>query len=74
VGKVVTGSVPFPGIDEMPVVQALSQLLTVPAPVPADLPRPIADLVNECLSVDPARRPATANEVANRLDEAARNW
>jgi hypothetical protein len=31
-------------------------------------------VVAECLSVDPADRPATASEVAERLDEAASKW
>ena len=32
VHQAVTGSVPFPGLDELPVVQALSRLLSVPCP------------------------------------------
>jgi hypothetical protein len=34
----------------------------------------VSDVVAECLSVDPANRPATAGEVAERLDEAASKW
>lgn len=70
----VTGSVPFPGLDELPVVQALSRLLSVPAPTLGDLPDAVSELVAECLSLDPADRPATASEVAERLDEAASKW
>jgi eukaryotic-like serine/threonine-protein kinase len=68
------GSPPFPGIEEVPVVQALSRLLTAPAPGLGDLPAPVADVVARCLAVDPTDRPATAGEVADRLDEAATNW
>ncbi|HUC14914.1 MAG TPA: protein kinase [Acidimicrobiales bacterium] len=74
VHQVVTGSVPFPGLDELPVVQALSKLLSVPAPTVGDLPDAVSEVVTECLSVDPADRPATASEVAERLDEAASKW
>jgi hypothetical protein len=74
VHQVVTGSVPFPGLDELPVVQALSKLLAVPAPTLGNLPEAVSEVVAKCLSVDPADRPATANEVAERLDEAASKW
>ena len=62
---------PFPGLDELPVVQALSRLLSVPAPALGEMPDAVSEVVAECLSVDPTDRPATANEVAERLDEAA---
>jgi serine/threonine protein kinase len=71
VQQVLTGQVPFPGIEELPVVQALAQLLTAPTPARAELPSSVAALVSACLAVDPADRPATAAEVADRLDEAA---
>jgi eukaryotic-like serine/threonine-protein kinase len=74
VHQVVTGSVPFPGLDELPVVQALSTLLSVPAPTLGAVPDAVSEVVAECLSVDPADRPATASEVAERLDEAASKW
>lgn len=74
VHQAVTGSVPFPGLDELPVVQALSKLLSVPAPTLGAVPDAVSDVVAECLSVDPADRPATAGEVAERLDEAASKW
>jgi eukaryotic-like serine/threonine-protein kinase len=72
--QVVTGSVPFPGLDEVPVVQALSRLLTVPAPAISDMPEAVSKVVAGCLSVDPSDRPATAGEVADRLEEAASKW
>jgi serine/threonine protein kinase len=74
VHQAVTGSVPFPGLDELPVVQALSKLLSVPAPTLGAVPDAVSDVVAECLAVDPADRPATAGEVAERLDEAASKW
>jgi serine/threonine protein kinase len=72
--QVAAGSPPFPGMDEAPVVQALAQLLAVPAPVPVDVPPALAGLVEQCLSTDPAARPRTADEVAQRLEEAAFKW
>ena len=74
VHQAVTGSVPFPGLDELPVVQALSRLLSVPAPTLGDMPDPVSAVVSECLAVDPADRPSTASEVAERLDAAASKW
>ncbi len=74
VHQAVTGSVPFPGLDELPVVQALSRLLSVPAPTLGEMPDAVSEVVAECLSVDPTDRPATASEVAERLDEAASKW
>jgi serine/threonine protein kinase len=74
VHQAVTGSVPFPGLDELPVVQALSRLLSVPAPTLGAMPDAVSEVVAACLSVDPADRPATASEVAERLDEAASKW
>jgi eukaryotic-like serine/threonine-protein kinase len=74
VHQVVAGTAPFQGIEEVPVVQALSRLLMAPVPVLGDLPTPVADLVSSCLSLDPANRPATARDVADRLDAAAMTW
>jgi serine/threonine-protein kinase len=62
---------PFQGLEEAPVVQALSQLLASPAPALHNMPAAISDLVGECLAVGPADRPQTAAEVATRLDDAA---
>ena len=74
VHQVVAGSAPFQGIEEVPVVQALSRLLTAPAPGLGQLPAGVAELVASCLAVDPAVRPPTASDVATRLDEAAAKW
>ena len=72
--QILTGSAPFPGIEDLPVVQALAQLLMAPAPARRDLPATVASLVAGCLALDPDDRPTTAEEVARRLDEAAANW
>jgi hypothetical protein len=72
--QVVTGTSPFPGIEDLPVVRALAQLLTAPRPAPAEVPAAISDLVDSCLSADPEARPSTADTVAQRLDEAAAKW
>lgn len=74
VHQVVTGSVPFQGLEELPVVQALSALLTEPAPTLGEMPDAVSEVVAGCLSVDPANRPTTASEVAEHLDEAASKW
>lgn len=72
--QVLTGSPPFPGIDEQPVVQALARLLATPSPVPASLPEQVAQLASSCLSPDPADRPLTAKDVAEQLEGAADKW
>lgn len=72
--RALTGSIPFPGIDDMPVVEALSRLLAGVPSAEKDIPPAVAPLVTSCLSSDPADRPSTAKEVAERLDEAAAQW
>jgi hypothetical protein len=69
--QAVTGAPPFPGIDELPVVRALAQLLAAPSSAPVEMPPPLAGLVASCLTTDPEARPATADQVADRLEEAA---
>jgi serine/threonine protein kinase len=72
--QVVTGSAPFPGMEDLPVVQALAQLLMAPVPARREVPGAVSSLVAACLAIDPTDRPSTAEEVARRLDEAAANW
>jgi eukaryotic-like serine/threonine-protein kinase len=72
--QVVAGSPPYQGLEEVAVVQAISRLLTGPAPVLGQLPGAVNDLIASCLSIDPADRPSTAREVADRLEEAAGTW
>ena len=74
VHQILTGSPPFPGIEDLPVVQALAQLLMAPVPARRELPAAVSSLVAGCLAVNPADRPSTAEEVARHLDEAAANW
>ncbi len=68
--EMLTGQPPFHGRTP----QALLTAHLVEAPVhlrerlPA-LPGPLADLVMQCLEKDPARRPATADEILSRLDD-----
>ncbi len=69
-----TGAAPFPGIEDVPVVQALAQLLVAPVPARRELPAAVASVVAGCLALDPADRPATAEEVARHFDQAAANW
>ena len=65
-----TGRPPFHGRSPQALLTA--HLAEPPAPLalaaPA-LPRPLADLVMQCLEKDPARRPAGADEVIARLEE-----
>ncbi|HET9058412.1 MAG TPA: protein kinase [Acidimicrobiales bacterium] len=68
---VASGTVPYPGIEELPVVQALTNLMQAPVPAPADIPGPVSELVDQCLAGDPSARPQTASEVADRLEQAA---
>lgn len=72
--QVLTGSPPFPGIDELPVVQGLAKLLAAPSPGQGGLPEQVAGLVDSCLSTDPLDRPATARDVAEQLEGAAARW
>ena len=76
VHQVLTGSTPYPAMEDkdIPVVQALAQLLMAPVPEVRELPATVSSLVAACLAFDPANRPSTAEEVASHLDEAAANW
>jgi serine/threonine-protein kinase len=69
-----TGRPPYPGLDDQPVVQAVARVLTSPPVTLAGVPDRAAELVNACLSVDPAARPSTAAEVARRVDEVGARW
>ncbi len=72
--QLLTGSPPFPGIDEQPVVQGLARLLTAPSPGPGGMPEQVAGVASSCLSPDPTDRPATAKDVAEQLEGAAERW
>ena len=70
---VTTGRPPYAGLDDLPVVQAVSRMLAAGPPSPATQ-GPASELVGSCLSTDPAARPATAAEMARRLEELAGRW
>jgi hypothetical protein len=64
-----TGTLPFGGDSTLAVLTALA--VEVPRPageLNPDLPPELAELVTQLLSKDPARRPASAQEVADRLE------
>jgi serine/threonine-protein kinase len=56
-----TGRRPFERDD--PVAVLLAHLQTPPPPLPDDVPRPVADLVERLLAKDPADRPPSARQV-----------
>jgi serine/threonine protein kinase len=63
-----TGRRPFPGDNAYAILIALAK--ETPTPVAAlnpDVPPPLADLVMRLLEKDPARRPASAREVAEAI-------
>ena len=63
--EMLTGSPPFTA--DSPVAVALAQLHDLPPPLPATVPRRLADLVGRSLAKDPAARPANGGEVAAAL-------
>ena len=65
-----TGRPPFHGRSPQALLTA--HLVEIPpdlATVAPNLPRTVAELVMQCLQKDPDRRPATAQEVVQRLEE-----
>lgn len=72
--QVVTGRAPYPGLDEVPVVQAVAQVLNTPPAPLTGVPAAAAEVVAACLALDPGARPPTAAEVARRVDEIAAHW
>ena len=67
--EMLTGAPPF--VSDRP-VQVLSIKAATPAPrvttQRSDVPRAVADLIAECLEIDPEERPRTAGEIADRLE------
>lgn len=69
--EVVTGQVPLDGDTPMDIV--LAHARTAPADPRVhrpDLPAPLAELILRCLAKDPARRFASASELARALERA----
>ncbi len=60
----------YPGVQTDPPVTAVQRILFSRPDVDPDLPPEVAGLIRSCLEPDPAARPATAEEVADRLQEA----
>ena len=68
--ELLTGEMPFAGPS--PQATMAAQLTRDPVPLArrrADVPEALSALVTKCLAKDPARRPQTARELCNALDE-----
>ncbi|HUJ66110.1 MAG TPA: hypothetical protein VLX59_11265 [Acidimicrobiales bacterium] len=61
----------YPGIEADAPVTAVQRLLFTRPEVDPDLPSEVADVIRTCLQPDAGVRPATAGEVADRLQAAA---
>jgi serine/threonine protein kinase len=73
--RVLTGRPIYPGLTGSDVLADLRRVLNERPTVDPGLPGGVAGLINDCLAVDPADRPATALDLANRLDEiGVRPW
>jgi eukaryotic-like serine/threonine-protein kinase len=66
--EMLTGRLPFHGDTDMST--AFARLTTPPDPLPREVPAPVAAIVERCLAVDPARRYASAGDLAAALDAA----
>jgi DNA-binding NtrC family response regulator len=72
-----TGRPPFEGGDAMSVLMQHSHATPLPpsATAPEPVPRDLDALIMECLSKDPALRPASADQLIARLDSlSVANW
>ncbi|GII95854.1 serine/threonine-protein kinase [Sinosporangium siamense] len=58
------GRAPFTSDNQ--VALALQHINNAPPPLPADVPREVAELVMACLAKDPERRPRSARELSDR--------
>ena len=67
--RVLTGRPIYPGLTGNDVLADLRRVLNERPTVDPGLPPGVAGLINDCLSADPADRPPTALDVANRLDQ-----
>jgi hypothetical protein len=64
----VTGRLIHPALAGDPIVTAVQRALIEPPQVSPDLEGTISALVRSCLAPDPADRPATAGDLADRLE------
>lgn len=60
----------YPGIEEDAPVTAVQRVLFTRPEVDPDLPSGLAAVIRACLETDPASRPATAEELAERMQAA----
>lgn len=70
--QMLTGALPFAGRTGRAVLAA--HVAEIPKPVTAvrpDLPQGLADLIMRCVEKDPARRPQSAREIVDVLDDPA---
>jgi eukaryotic-like serine/threonine-protein kinase len=67
--EMLTGRLPFHGDTDLST--ALARLTTPPDPLPREVPAAVAAIVERCLAVDPARRYASAGDLAAALDAAS---
>jgi eukaryotic-like serine/threonine-protein kinase len=67
--EMLTGRLPFHGDTDLST--ALARLSTAPDPLPPGVPASVAAIVERCLAVDPARRYASAGDLAAALDAAS---
>ena len=66
--EALAGKRPFEGTTPMEIARAITEGRVTPLhEVNAVIPRPLADVVMRAISMDPARRPATAAEFSQRL-------
>lgn len=73
--RMCTGQLPFPGKNTTAVLVALATAEPVPpAALDPAIPQPLSALIEELLAKDPARRPTSAREVAQRLHELEQEW
>jgi serine/threonine protein kinase len=67
--EMLSGRPPFHARDPVALLQAI--VSAAPEPLPPEVPEALRSLVASLLAKDPAARPASAEEVARRLDEIA---
>lgn len=63
-----SGTSLYPGLDREQAVTAVQRVLYGPVTVASTVPPDLADLLEACFDRDPSKRPATALELAERLD------
>ena len=71
--RLCTGQMAFKGFDTMSILMALAtETPTSPQLLNFEVPAELSDLVLQLLAKDPAQRPATAREVADKLEAIGR--